>query len=850
MTQQKIYGYDFEVYSKQKPAWWCVTFIEDVDRGNKITIVNDVSELKSFYENNKNAIFIGYNSRSYDQWIFKALLLQLDVGMVNDGLISNQAGFKLVPKYKKVQLYNYDTMVKDRSLKELEGFGGYKIKETSVPFDKEEPLTETEIAEIVEYNIYDVVALWNVIDCVRGDFDAQLEVIKMFNLDMSLINTTKAQIASYVLGAVPQHTLNDEFEITIPDKLNMPINYDYIVDWFKQDINKSYKTPFKTMENNGSRKLLTSIGGCKAVFGYGGVHASKDNQIFEGIFIIMDVASLYPALMINEGYVSRKLKNPKSFRDLRDRRLILKKAKDPKQKPLKIVINSAYGVLKDRNNACYDPLMSNNVCIAGQLYLTELSARLENVCEIMQINTDGIYVKVENEKDIEIVFDIAKAWESRTGLELEYDVYKKGKLIQKDVNNYILLDMETKKYKSKGAYVKSLSPIDNDLPIINKALIDYFVSDIPVEDTVNNCNELQSFQKIIKLSSKYKQVVHNGEPLKEKVHRVFASKRTEDNGIFKVKNVKGELKYEKIANTPDNCFIDNDDVRDKVIPDYLDKQYYIDLANERIRQFLEVEEVKVDNVPKLLHKSLLTSNNYVEFLNSCSEKGITRKQLEQYVNSNCCEKYGNLNKLNDFYDYHKMFYNKDKITVTTLRNKIKKGLPQNLDIESLILKYSELNKTGKSYINLKSNELLLEIFNTLSDRVINPVEVLKTQQSVLGELRYVDKSYSKDVFVVINWRDAIKPTVILYHLRSGKTVYVHIDENSFDILPLQDGDMIETTKVEKRNPYRIVDKDENGINVWDIDNEKTYTCIVNYNLLYRDYSNKKGMLISEMNYDD
>ena len=850
MTKQKIYGYDFEVYSKQKPAWWCVTFIEDIDRENKITIVNDVSELKSFYENNKNAIFIGYNSRSYDQWIFKALLLQLDVGMVNDGLISNQAGFKLVPKYKKVQLYNYDTMVKDRSLKELEGFGGYKIKETSVPFDKEEPLTETEIAEIVEYNIYDVVALWNVIDCVRGDFDAQLEVIKMFNLDMSLINTTKAQIASYVLGAVPQHTLNDEFEITIPDKLNMPINYDYIVDWFKQDINKSYKIPFKTMENNGSRRLLTTIGGCKAVFGYGGVHASKDNQIFEGIFIIMDVASLYPALMINEGYVSRKLKNPKSFRDLRDRRLVLKKAKDPKQKPLKIVINSAYGVLKDRNNSCYDPLMSNNVCIAGQLYLTELSARLENVCEIMQINTDGIYVKVENEKDIETVFDIAKAWEERTGLELEYDVYKKGKLIQKDVNNYILLDMETKKYKSKGAYVKSLSPIDNDLPIINKALIEYFVNDIPVEDTVNNCNDLLSFQKVIKLSSKYKQVVHNGEPLKEKVHRVFASKRTEDNGIFKVKNVKGELKYEKIANTPDNCFIDNDDVRDKVIPDYLDKQYYIDLANERIRQFLEVEEVKVDNVPKLLYENLLTSNNYVEFLNSCSEKGITRKQLEQYVNSNCCEKYGNLNKLNDFYNYHKMFYNKDKITVATLRNKIKKGLPQNLDIENLILKYSELNKTGKSYINLKSNELLLEIFNTLSDRVINPVEVLKTQQSVLGELRYVDKSYSKDVFVVINWRDAIKPTVILYHLCSGKIVYVHIDENSFDILPLQDGDMIETTKVEKRNPYRIVDKDENGINVWDIDNEKTYTCIVNYNLLYRDYSNKKGMLISEMNYDD
>lgn len=287
----KIYGYDFEVYSKQSPAWWCVTFIEDKDRTNPITFVNNVAAFKDFYLQHKCDLFVGYNSRSYDQWIFKAILKGMDVGQVNDELIEQgKQGFQVVPNGNKIQLYNYDALLKDKSLKQLEGFGGYKIKETDVPFNKTEPLTAKEIKEIIEYNIYDVVSLLNILDCTRGDFDAQLEVIKMFDLDMSLFNKTKAQLASYVLGAVSQHTLNDEFEITIPANLNMPINYQYIIDWYKNDFNKAYNVPFKTLENNSTRQLLTTIGGCPAVFGYGGVHASKDNQIFEGIIIIMDVA--------------------------------------------------------------------------------------------------------------------------------------------------------------------------------------------------------------------------------------------------------------------------------------------------------------------------------------------------------------------------------------------------------------------------------------------------------------------------------------------------------------------------------------------------------------------------------
>ncbi len=55
-----------------------------------------------------------------------------------------------------------------------------------------------------------------------------------------------------------------------------------------------------------------------------------------------------------------------------------------------------------------------------------------------------------------------------------------------------------------------------------------------------------------------------------------------------------------MAYTPDRCFINNEDIHGVGIPDYLDKQYYIDAANDRIKQFLEKEETKEDETPNIL----------------------------------------------------------------------------------------------------------------------------------------------------------------------------------------------------------------------------------------------------------
>ena len=144
--------------------------------------------------------------------------------------------------------------------------------------------------------------------------------------------------------------------------------------------------------------------------------------------------------------------------------------------------------------------------------------------------------------------------------------------------------MENGKVKSKGAYVKELNKLDNDLPIVNKALKDYFVKGIPVEDTINSCNELIEFQKIVKVSGKYKHALHGNKKLDERVLRVFASRSRKDNGVFKVHINKD--KPDKIGNTPERCFIENGNINGVKTTRRLDKQYYIDIANKRIRDFI------------------------------------------------------------------------------------------------------------------------------------------------------------------------------------------------------------------------------------------------------------------------
>ena len=171
---------------------------------------------------------------------------------------------------------------------------------------------------------------------------------------------------------------------------------------------------------------------------------------------------------------------------------------------------------------------------------------------------------------------------------MEFDEYRK--VFQKDVNNYIvvpsgpLYDENGKpRWKSKGSYVKKQNPLDYDLPIVNKAMIEFMINNVPIEKTIGECDDLIMFQKIVKLSGKFKFAIHNNKILNEKCFRVFASNDSSDSYIGKQKDVNRTI--EQFANTPEHCYIDNEDVKNKKVDSRLNKDWYIDMTKKRLKQF-------------------------------------------------------------------------------------------------------------------------------------------------------------------------------------------------------------------------------------------------------------------------
>lgn len=564
---------DFEVF---KHDWLCV--IQSPKVGETV-IVNDKKALEDYYNNYKDEIFIGYNIRNYDQFIFKAILLDFDPKLVNDFIIEQgQSGYQYSSLFSKIPLYFFDVQTQRIGLKQLEGFMGEDIRETTVPFNIDRKLTTKELQEVIFYCKHDVKETVKVFEKQIEEFTSQYELVKMFKFPASFMGKTKAQLSASALGA-ERRKHDDELDYTIPTNLKIK-KYQFIVDWFKNckketNLDEFYK-----------QSLNCDVAGVPHVFAWGGIHGAIPNYRGKGYFVNVDVASYYPSMMIEYGYTSRGIKDPEKYKEIYNTRLKYKAEKDKRQKPLKIVLNSTYGAMKDKFNHLYDPRQANNVCVTGQLLLLDLLEHLEPYFDIIQSNTDGILVKLrantEKEADAEYarLDDLCYEWEQRSKMNLEFDQF--SEVIQKDVNNYIIVAPDGS-YKSKGAYVKKLNDLDYDLPIINKALVNYFVKNIPVEKTINECTDLREFQKIVKVSYLYKYAMHNGKQLNEKTFRVFASTNPNDGIIYKVKEGKNP---EKFANTPDNCFIDNSKVFEKSLPNYLDKQWYIDLANKRVSEFL------------------------------------------------------------------------------------------------------------------------------------------------------------------------------------------------------------------------------------------------------------------------
>lgn len=594
--------YDFEVTKYD----WLVNFT-DMQEQKETVIINDQPALLDFYDTHKDRIFVGCNNHHYDDYILKGLLCEFDPYDINEFIITKgEAGWKYSNLFRKIPLLSYDVMTKiDRGLKFWEGSLGNMIKESSVDFRIDRPMTAEELDEMVEYNRHDVQQTIEVFLQKKADFDAILGLIRMFPDVLSLndIGLTKAQISAKILGC-ERTSRDDEFDLFVLPCIQIR-KYTKPIEFYMSMKGKTNR------EEVYSKKLTTMIAGLEHNISWGGIHAGKKKykNLGKGCQIWhIDVASFYPRLMIFHNLLTRSAKRPEKFKEIYEKRIALKHAgKKKEQAPLKIVINGTFGISKSETSTAYDPRNANLICLNGQLMLIDLIEHLEVIegFELIQSNTDGLIVSLpDTDEAFYQMDDICYEWETRCNMELEFDEI--SGIWEKDVNNYVFR-FSSGKLERKGDYVKERSTLDYDLPIVTEAVVRCITEGIPVRKTIEDCDSLKEFQMIKKISSKYSHLLHGGhwektrrvnpatgkmktftdfvgerKRLKEKCVRVYASKDPADGGLWKVKT---DGSTAKVEGTPEHCFMVNDDVNDMCCPRKLDKEWYIRTAQERVEGF-------------------------------------------------------------------------------------------------------------------------------------------------------------------------------------------------------------------------------------------------------------------------
>ena len=591
----RLIVYDVEVFCED----WLVIF-KDIETGKYTCVHNDNEELKECIS--EDCIYIGFNSKHYDQFIIKAICCGFtpqEVKQVNDFIIGGGQGWECPMlrdfffRFNNVDIK--DDMQMGLSLKAIEGHLGLSVEESTVPFDIDRPLTEEELKETAKYCIHDVDTTEKLVELRKDYLKNKIHIGKLAGLDeVKAMGMTNAKLTAALLKA-EQKPHDDERKYVYPPNLKREYIPQEVFDFFDRmyDPEISDKELF-------SDKQTFSIGDCPGVVGYGGIHAAIPNYFFvetkDRVIRNKDVASYYPHLMTLCGYTSRNIPSAKVFEDVLETRMKAKASGDKATaNALKLVVNTTYGALLNKYNDLFDPLMGRSVCITGQLFLMELAQHLYADIpdlKIVQLNTDGIMVECDR-KYLPMLDEICDEWQSRTGFELEEDAVVR--IAQKDVNNYVEVQ-EGGKAKSKGGYlVRGISTvgafnINNNACIVAAAVKEYLVNGVPVEDTINGCNDIFQFQLIAKAGVKYREAYHlvDGEKVPvQKVNRVYATKDERYGKLFKVKAENDSTA--KIEMLPEHCIIDNDN---HLTIDDVDKTFYIEMAKKRINDFLGIKPEK------------------------------------------------------------------------------------------------------------------------------------------------------------------------------------------------------------------------------------------------------------------
>ena len=565
----KILVFDFEIFKYDT-----LLGVYDI-HNNKYIQLWDVSEIKNFYESNKDAIWVGHNNSHYDNYILQAIILNENPYKVSKLIITDDIKLKL-----KIPLVFYDIMSSHfASLKVLEAYMGKNISESEVDFDIDRPLTENENLSVESYNRDDLNQTFDDLKMVKSEFQLRLDLIKEFNLPLSALHSTEAQIASMALHA---HRIPN-----IENAVLKPVIYPNLKVKNKDVIN-FYLGESRSRKNGSLRKSIkVNFCGTLHTIAAGGIHAGELRHEKEALYL--DVSGYYNLVMMNYNLLSRGIpeEGKKLYEFMYHEQLRLKKIDPRKRNVYKVILLAVFGAQSNRHCDFYDPYQGDLVRLTGEMFLVDLLEKLEGKADVIQSNTDGIMLKPlvsENE-----ILDIVNERQKRTGFVLKVEhIYD---IVQRDVNNYMYKD-DKGEIHVKGEAVKHWEAFENPFIknsydskeplIISKCIVEYYMNNKTPEQIIEeNKENVRLFQFICKKGSYDYLEYDDGDKITklQKVNRVFVGKSGKGM-IYKCKGAKRD----KYSSVPLGIFVHNEAINTNLVKK-IDYNYYIRRAYERIEEF-------------------------------------------------------------------------------------------------------------------------------------------------------------------------------------------------------------------------------------------------------------------------
>ena len=264
--------YDTEVF---KHDWLVV--LKDVGSGHYTVILNDNEELKQCISD--DCIYVGFNSKHYDQFIIKAICSGFspeEVKQVNDFIINGGQGWECPMLADQFFRFNNvdlkDDMQMGLSLKAIEGHLGMNIQETEVDFNLDRPLTDKELAMTVRYCKHDVDATEKIFELRKNYLKSKIDIGKLAGIDeVKAMSMTNAKLTAALLQATKKPH-DDERQYVYPPNLMREYIPQEVFEFFER-----MRNPELDDKEVFSSKLEITIGDCPVTIGYGGIHGAIPN---------------------------------------------------------------------------------------------------------------------------------------------------------------------------------------------------------------------------------------------------------------------------------------------------------------------------------------------------------------------------------------------------------------------------------------------------------------------------------------------------------------------------------------------------------------------------------------------